>query len=124
MLETCDGVENDRIDEPTTPGPDGRTYAAKLQLLSRNPLTDEHGQLLSPIGNMEQFIEHMNTTCDGLVDMKMTMIVGDVPLNRSSKWREKHRDTVRRRVFISILLDLSTRQSDEEPSVFDFDEAS
>ncbi|KAI8827184.1 uncharacterized protein EV422DRAFT_594261 [Fimicolochytrium jonesii] len=114
FLGLTDEVEDedkgdDRIDEPTTPGPEGRTYAAKLQMLMENPLEDEHGQLLFPIGNMERFIDHMNTTCDGLFDMKMTTVVGDVPLKRSSKWSEKHRDRIRRRVFISILLDFSTQ---------------
>ncbi|KAI8825651.1 uncharacterized protein EV422DRAFT_616729, partial [Fimicolochytrium jonesii] len=114
FLRLTDEVEDedegdDRIDEPTTPGPEGRTYAAKLQMLMENPLVHKHGQLLFPIGNMERFIDHMNTTCVGLFDMKMTMVVGDVPLKRSSKWSEKHHDRIRRRVFIAILLDLSTR---------------
>ncbi|KAI8823693.1 uncharacterized protein EV422DRAFT_522014, partial [Fimicolochytrium jonesii] len=64
FLGLTDEVEDedegdDSIDEPTTPGPEGRTYAAKLQMLMENPLKDKHRQLLFPIGNMEGFIDHM-----------------------------------------------------------------
>ncbi|KAI8822910.1 uncharacterized protein EV422DRAFT_522647 [Fimicolochytrium jonesii] len=72
LMDQVEDVGDDRIYESTMPGPEGRTYAAKLQLLSENPFEDEYAQL-------EQFIEHVNPTCDGLFDMKMTMVVGDVP---------------------------------------------
>jgi hypothetical protein len=91
------------LDATPTTDADSISYSRRLDLLAHHPLYDKDGELACPYDDLDRFIQHLETKCNGLFSFKAGMLEKRRQLGMNGN------EKARQSVVFSICYDLYVR---------------